>query len=138
MASLYKQKASRFWWVKYTDPEKGIVRKSLRTSAKAVAKVHLKKYLAAERGQRPAVEDFPSLIDQWHQYNCLTGSDRSGRQNLMNLRVYLASSGVTEPEQITRASVQEWVVHPGKRVRTCHHQEQRSCSDQFLRLPGGA
>ena len=110
MASIYKQKTSRYWWVKYAHPEKGLVRKSLRTTDKSVAKAHLKKYLGIERGQRPVDADLTSLVEQWHGYNCMTGSASQGRRNLANLKVFIADSAITMPEQITTGAVQQWVV----------------------------
>ena len=55
MASIYKQKRSRFWWIKYRDLDGRLIRTSLGTPSRSVAlecKFQLESRL--RRGARPA------------------------------------------------------------------------------------
>lgn len=111
MASKYKRKGSRFWWVKYRDFDGGQVRKSLRTADKRVAELLRKKYDIIESGSELRKTDLKSLVNEWASHTALTASPRQARDNRTHLNAFLDWGSITEPEHLSRAALQGWVLY---------------------------
>ena len=108
MASLYKQTTSKFWWIKYRNPETGtILRESTRYRFGIGAETRKALELVAERTlkERQAPAGNPGRWDTWvadYIREQVSGSTQRGYLISWNtLRMFLHEHEVTAPRELT-------------------------------------
>lgn len=110
MSSIYKQKESRFWWIKYRDPAGKIIRKSLRTPSKGVAE-QIQKNMdkQAKAGSRPAM---PKTLDEWAAKYLVQIKGSVGHHQQQNIKCCLKRLDeiAKSPADLTNNNIQDFIV----------------------------
>jgi len=122
MASLFKQKKSAFWWIKYLDSTTGkITRKSTKLTDFTKANRLLSEYIAKENQFAALCPNeawdgwVEGFINQRYQEN-----KQRPQSTWRNLRMFLHENKLLHPRQITRAHATaylEWRATPNKTQR---------------------
>lgn len=112
MASLYKQKASAFWWINFRDPADGkIKRKSTGFRIGVGADTRRAEQLRAEYTLRESKIRSDVPTEKWEAWigDYLAQRYANSSQSLLrsngawrNLRMFLAEKEITLPRQLTR------------------------------------
>lgn len=114
MSFLFRRPDSKYWWIKYKHPETGeFLRKSLKTTDKALAIAYLSRYRKYEKSSKnePVEITLKDLGEQWHAIGAITGSKRQADNNLRNLEQFFEFTEIVNVEHITKSSIQAWIVN---------------------------
>ena len=108
MASLYKQKTSAFWWIKFRDPiSNKTIRQSTGLRVGVGADTRKAEEIEAQRtlAERQAPAGTPGRWDEWvTDFIAAQVKDRTRERYLSawrTLRMFLEESGITAPREVT-------------------------------------